>query len=167
MKEIITSEKNIIKTDMINLDLKSVMKKQEKNKNINNEEVENSFKVKKHESDYYVVKEFSYHATNSNINFYDVEVYNQKDNKKLEVNFVTIFIIQCCDCHQTFNFKNSLFHYFHFETAKITHCSQEKFVIKSSPTVMLMKSSDVLFKIMLTDSVITVKNVKTDYDFCN
>jgi len=44
-----------------------VMKKQEKNK-INNEETENSVKIKNHKSDYYI--------TDLNINFYDVKVYN-------------------------------------------------------------------------------------------
>jgi len=69
-----------------------VVKKQEDDKNINNEEVENSFKVKKHEFDYYVVKEFSYYAVNLNVNFYEVKFYNHK-NKKSEVNFVIILII--------------------------------------------------------------------------
>jgi len=69
-----------------------VEKKQEKNKNINNEEVKNSFKVKKYEFDYYVMKEFSYYAANLNVNFYKVDVYNQKvKNKKSKVNFVVIF----------------------------------------------------------------------------
>jgi len=68
-------------------------------KNINNEEAENSLEVKKHEFDYYVVKEFDYHVMNSNINFYNVKVYNQKDNKKLKINFVTIFMIQCHNCY--------------------------------------------------------------------
>jgi len=69
-----------------------VAEKQEENKNINNKEVENSLKVKKCESDYHVVKEFSYHATNLNVNFYKVNFYNQ-ENKKPDINFVTILII--------------------------------------------------------------------------
>jgi len=70
-----------------------IVKKQDDNKNINNEKVKNSFKVKKHESDYYVMKEFDYYIMNLNINFYEVNVYNQKKEKeKSKVNFVVILI---------------------------------------------------------------------------
>jgi len=78
------------------------VKKQDENKNINNEKVENSFKVKKYEFDYCVMKESDYYVMNLNINFYEVNVYNQKEkNEKSKVNFVVISVamIQCCDCH--------------------------------------------------------------------
>jgi len=131
--------------------------------------------MKKHESDYYVVKEFTYYATNSNINFYEVKFYNHK-NKKLKVNFVIISMIQYHDCHQIFNFRNSLFHHLCSEKVKITHCLTDKMlqwtvmltksmimVVKS--IIMLVKSSDELSKVMLTSNFI--KDTETDYDFCN
>jgi len=142
-----------------------VVKKQDENKNINNEEAENFFEVKKHEFDYYVVKEFSYHAMNSNINFYDIKVYNQKDNKKLKVNFVTISMIQCCDCHQIFIVRNVLFCHLHSESFKITHCFNKKIKTTSSLTAMLTKSLSELSKIVLTSVV--VKDIETDYNFQN
>ena len=147
------------------------MKKQEENKNINNKEVKNSFKVKKCEFDYHVVKESDYYVMNSNVNFYEVNFYNQ-ENKKSDINFVTILIIQCCDCHKIFNFRNSLFHHLYLRTAKITHCLTDK---KSQSTVMLMKFlNDMLIKffnklskIMSTDSVTVIKDIETDYEFYN
>ncbi len=93
------------------------MKKQEKNE-INNKEIENSVKMKNHKSDYYI--------TDLNVNFYNIKVYNQKENKELEVNFVIIAMILCCDYHQLFKFRNILFCYFHFKTVKIAHCSIRK-----------------------------------------
>jgi len=148
-----------------------VMKKQEKNKNINNEEVENSFKVKKYEFDYYVMKEFNYYAVNSNINFYEVDVYNQKKKKKSEINFVVISVtmIQCYDCHQIFNFRNSLFHQFHFETVKITCCLTDRtlqsIIMMIKSIIMSVKFSDELSKVILTSNFI--KDTETDYDFQN
>jgi len=83
--------------------------------------------MKKHEFDYYVMKESNYYAVNSNINFYKVEFYNQ-ENKKLNINFVVIHIImiQCHNCCQIFNIKNVLFHHLHSESFKITHCCNKK-----------------------------------------
>jgi len=153
-----------------------VVKKQEDDKNTdNNEKVENFFEMKKHEFDYYVVKEFSYYAVNSNINFYKVKFYNHK-NKKSEINFMIILMIQCHDCHQIFNFRNSLFHHLHSEKVKITHCltdktSQSMIMLTKSTvmmmklTVMLMKFSDELLKVMSTSNFI--KDTETDYDFYN
>ena len=67
------------------------MKKQKNDKNIdNNKRIENSFKMKKYKSEYYV--------TDQNVNYYNVEGYNQK-NKKLKVNFVTAAIIYCYNYH--------------------------------------------------------------------
>ena len=134
-----------------------VVKKQEENE-INNEETENSVKMKNHKSDYYI--------TDLNMNFYDVKVYNQKENKESEVNFVTTAMISCCNYHQLFKFRNILFCYFHFRTVKITCCSMKKTTAKSL-TAMLTKSSDKLLKIMSINSVVIIKDIKTDYDFHN
>jgi len=134
-----------------------VVKKQEKNE-INNEETENSVKIENHESDY--------HIANLNMNFYDVEAYNQKENEELEVNFITIAMISYCNCHQSFKSRNILFCYLHSETAKITHCSMKKATAKSSMT-MLMKSSGKLFKIMSINSVVIIKDIETGYGFHN
>jgi len=133
------------------------VKKQEKNE-INNEETENSVKIKNHKSDYYI--------TDLNMNFYDVKVYNQKENKESEVNFVTTAMISCCNYHQSFKFRNILFCYFHFRTVKITCCSMKKTTAKSS-TAMLTKSLDKLLKIMSINSVVIIKDIETDYDFYN
>jgi len=141
-----------------------VVKKQEDNKNTdNNEKAENSLEVKKHEFDYYVGKEFSYHVMNLNINFYEVKFYNHK-NKKSEVNFVTILMIQCCDCHQVFDIRNVLFHCLCSESFKIAHCSNRKTKTMLSSTVMLVKfSGEKLLKIVLMSVII--KDIETDYDF--
>ena len=133
------------------------MKKQEKNK-INNEETENSVKIKNHKSDYYI--------TDLNINFYDVKVYNQKENKESEVNFVITAMISCCDYHQLFKSRNILFCYLYFRTVKIAHCSIRKTMTKSL-TVMLTKSSGKLLKIMSINSVIVIKDIETGYDSYN
>jgi len=134
-----------------------VVKKQEKNE-INNEETENSVKTENHKSDYYIA--------NLNMNFYDVEAYNQKENKELEVNFVTIAMISCCNYHQSFKSRNILFYYLHSGTAKITHCFMKKVTAKSL-MIMLMKSLGKLFKIMSINSVVIIKDIKTGYGFYN
>jgi len=134
-----------------------VVKKQEKNE-INNEETENSVKTENHKSDYYII--------DLNMNFYDVKAYNQKENKESEVNFVTIAMISCHNCHQSFKFRNILFCYLYSETVKIAHCFMRKTTAKSSMT-MLTKSSDKLLKIMSINSVVTVKDIRTGYDFHN
>ena len=134
-----------------------MVKKQEKNE-INNEETENSVKTENHKSDYYII--------DLNMNFYDIKVYNQKENEESEVNFVTIAIISCHNCHQSFKSRNILFHYFHFRTVKIACCSMRKTTAKSL-TVMLTKSSDKLLKIMSINSVVIIKDIKTGYDFHN
>jgi len=134
-----------------------VVKKQEENE-VNNEETENSVKMKNHKSGYYIA--------DLNVNFYDIEAYNQKENKESEVNFVTIAMISCCDCHQLFKSRNILFCYFHFRTVKIACCSMRKTMTKSS-TAMLTKSSDKLLKIISINSVVIIKDIKTDYDFHN
>jgi len=88
-----------------------VTEKQEENKKMsNNEEIKNSFKVKKSESDYHIVKESNYHITDSNVNFYNIEDYNQKEkNDESDINFVTISMFYCCNYHQSFDSKISLF----------------------------------------------------------
>jgi len=134
-----------------------VMKKQKKNE-INNEETENSVKIKNHK--------FDYHITDLNMNFYNIKVYNQKENKESEVNFMTITIISCHNCHQLFKSRNILFHHFHFRTVKIAYCSMRKATAKSL-TMMLMKSSGKLLKIISINSVIIIKDIKTGYDFHN
>ncbi len=134
-----------------------MMKKQEKNE-VNNEETENSVKMKNHKSGYYI--------TDLNMNFYNVEVYNQKENKESEVNFVTITMILCHNCHQSFKSRNILFYHLHSKTAKIAHCSMRKTTAKSS-TTMLMKSSDELLKIISINSVVIIKDIRTGYDFHN
>jgi len=75
-----------------------VTEKQEDDKNINNEEVENSFEVKKHKFDYYVMKEQNYYVMNSNINFYEIKFYNQK-NEKSDINFVVTHTVMK-QCHE-------------------------------------------------------------------
>jgi len=134
-----------------------VVKKQEENE-VNNEETENSVKMKNHESDY--------HITDLNMDFYNVKAYNQKGNEESEVNFVTITIISCCNCHQSFKSRNILFCHFHFRTAKIAHCSMRKATAKSS-TTMLMKSSGKLLKIIPINSVVVIKDIRTGYGFHN
>ncbi len=134
-----------------------MVKKQEKNE-INNEETENSVKIKNHRSDYYIA--------DLNVNFYDIKAYNQKENKESEVNFVIIAMISCCNYHQSFKSRNILFHHLHSETAKITHCFMRKITAKSL-TMMLIKSSDKLLKIISINSVAVIKDIRTGYDFCN
>jgi len=141
--------------------------KNDMSKNINNDEAENSFKVKKHELSYYVVKEFSYYVVNLNVDFYEVNFYNQ-ENRKSNINFVDthITMIQCYNCHQFFNIKNVLFHHLHSESFKIAHCSNKKIKTTLLLTAMLVKSSDEkLLKIVLMSVII--KNIKTNYDFQN
>ncbi len=133
------------------------MKKQEKNK-INNKEIENSVKTKNHKSDYYIA--------DLNMNFYDIKVYNQKENEESEVNFVIITIILSCNYHQSFKSKNILFYYLCSETVKITYCFMRKTTAKSL-TMMLTKSSDKLFKIISINFVVIIKDIETDYDFYN
>jgi len=141
------------------------VKKQEDDKNTdNNKKTKNSLKVKKHESDYHIVKEFSYHVMNLNIDFYEVKFYNH-ENKKLKVNFVTILIIQCYDCHQVFNIENVLFHHLHSESFKIVCCSHEKIKTTSLLTAMLTKSLNKLLKIVLINVII--KDIRTEYEFHN
>ena len=99
------------------------------------------------------------------MNYYKVEDYNQKeDNKEFKINFVVISasIIQYHDCHQVFNFKNTLFCHLHFRTSKITCCFKGK-TLASQSTAMLMKSLDKLLKIMSVSFVI--KDIKTGYEF--
>jgi len=105
-----------------------VAEKQEENKKMNNnKKMKNSFKVEKLKSDYYVVKESNYYAADLNVNFYDVEDYNQKEeNNKSNINFMTVSMIHCCNCYQVFKFKNTLFHHLHSESFKLTHCSNKK-----------------------------------------
>ncbi len=100
------------------------------------------------------------------MNFYDIEVYNQKWNKESEINFVTIAIISCCDCHQLFKSRNILFHHLHSKTVKITCYFMKKTTAKSS-MMMLIKSSDKLLKIISINSVVIIKDIATDYDFHN
>jgi len=142
-----------------------VTEKQEKNKKMsNNEEMKNSFEVEKLRSDYHIVKELNYHVTDLNVNFYDVEDYNQKkENDKSNINFVAVSIIYCHNCHQVFKFRNTLFHHLHFESFKLTHCSNRKIKTISLFTVMLTKSLNELLKIVLTSVVI--KDIEIDYDF--
>ena len=118
----------------------NVVKKQDENKNINNKEVENYLKVKKHEFDYYVVKESNYYITDLNVNFYDVEDYNQKkENNELNINFITIFMIHCHNCHQFFDLRNVLFQHLCSDTNKII-CYLKRKTITSTSIVMLTKS---------------------------
>jgi len=92
------------------------------------------------------------------VNYYDVEDYNQKE-EELKINFMTIVMIQCYNCYQIFNSRNTLFHYLHSKI-KITHYFTDK-GLKSM--IILAKLLSKLLKIVSTSTA--VKDIKTDWEF--
>lgn len=75
---------------------------------------------------------------------------------------ITAVIVQCYNCHQVFNLKNTLFYHLYSKTNKITCCSKGK-MQASQPTAMLAKPLSKLLKIVSVSSV--TKDIETGYEF--
>jgi len=134
-----------------------VAEEQEENE-ANNEGTEDPVKTEDHGS--------GYHIADPNVDFYDVEAYNQEGNEEPEVNFVATAMVPCRDCHQSFESRNALFRHLRSGTAKIARCPMGKATAKS-PTAMLAKPSGELPKITPTNPVAAAKDIGTGYGFRN